>query len=317
MDNPHVSVLLPVRNGERYLTESIDSVLAQRFTDFELLVCDDGSTDGTAAIIEAQKDERIRVFRNRTHRGLFTTINNLIRESRGSYVRLWSCDDSMVPYCLEEEARFCRDHPEVGFCYCARDIIDEEGRTIVPWPEDRTPDIVSPRLAAQILFYHGSMPGNIASVTIRKSVLVDDVGFFREDMKQSGDFEMWVRLSKTYPIGFIGRPLIRLRKHSGQFSLERGAGLAGIRENRGIFNELMTRLPPDVVPHAKKYHRWCHHTQYVHYMFRSLLAGDFRTARDVCREIGRIDNLFAVILIWLVTVNNRLYRVQPVYHGGR
>ncbi|MFM7374407.1 MAG: glycosyltransferase family 2 protein, partial [Chthoniobacterales bacterium] len=92
MSNPAVTVLMPAFNAGRFIAASIRSVLAQDFEDFELLVIDDGSTDGTAAVIENFRDKRIRLLRNETNCGLVETLNKGLREARGTWVARQDAD---------------------------------------------------------------------------------------------------------------------------------------------------------------------------------------------------------------------------------
>src|SRR5262249_51144628 len=115
---PTISIVLPLYNGERHVAEAIQSVLSQTFGDFELLVCDDGSSDATASIAATFDDPRIRRMANARNLGLFPTLNRLVAEARGRYVRFWSQDDRMKPDCLAVEMAFWRAHPNLGLTYC-------------------------------------------------------------------------------------------------------------------------------------------------------------------------------------------------------
>jgi len=314
MSIPNISIVLPVFNGEQYLRESIESVLTQSYSDYEFIIWDDSSTDDSVGIIDSYKDSRIKVFKNASNKGLFKSLNLAITQTQGKLIKLWSQDDIMKPYCLETEIEFHRNHSEIGMSYCARHIIDESGKVMrfLHQPEDRTPEIVSPELAAQIMFYHGSIPTNISNVMIKKTVL-EKLGMFREDLQVSGDFEMWVRISGRYPIGFIHKPLVYLRSHKGQFSRRKGIGVTFMEEDREAIHLLMNRLPPEIVAYAKIYNRWHRHVQYVHYMMHCFLTGDFKTATKTYREICQIDNPFLLIGLWILTANGRLFKKKPKY----
>jgi len=313
--SPFISVVLPVHNGEQYLRESIDSVLLQAYPNFEFIIWDDHATDSSAQIIDSYQDSRIRRFANERNLGLFKTLNRAIAEAKGDWIRLWSQDDQMKPNCLAEESDFIRHHPTVGMIYCAVDLIDQNGDIIMLSPRFATPDVVSPELAAQIMFFHGSIAGNIANVTLKKSVL-DEVGPFREDMWISGDFEMWVRLSEKYPLGFLEKSLIKLRAHKGQFSRAKGSYTTSIGEDQFIYAALMNRLPPELSNYSRKYHRWHRGPMYWHHMVRCFLARDFDNAFKSYRTIKELSvSRFFLAWFWLLTINQRLYRLKPKYAG--
>jgi len=312
MGIPNISIVLPVYNGEKYLKDSVDSALAQGYTDYELIIWNDGSTDKSANLIGSYRDSRIRVFRNNNNQGLFKSLNLAIGKAQGKWIRIWSQDDVMKPNCLETETEFHRVHPEVGMSYCARDIIDGFGKVLLNAPEDKTPEVVLPELAVQIMFYHGSITGNISNVMIKKSVF-DEIGLFREDMKISGDFEMWFRILEKYPIGFIREPLIYLRSHKEQFSRLKGMGIIFMREDREIIQSLTERLPPELKPYAKVYNRWNRYIHYVHYMMHNFISGDLKTAVKTYHEIQQVDNPFLVTALWFLTANGRWFKKKPVY----
>src|SRR3954463_4406527 len=115
-----ISVVLPVYNGKDFLEKNIASVLAQQAVDFELLVCDDGSNDGSKEVlrsIEAEGHPNLTIYYAEKNRGLFGNLNFLISKSRYSLVRLWSQDDIMKPDCLSEVVAFHNQHPEISMSY--------------------------------------------------------------------------------------------------------------------------------------------------------------------------------------------------------
>ncbi len=307
---PRFSILLPVFNGERYVRASIDSVLAQTHTDFELLIWDDGSTDTSRAILSTYQDPRIRQFANAHNIGLFRTLNAAIGEARGELVRLWAQDDRMKPDCLAVEHEFWEQHPQIDMSYCQRDIIDADNTLLMSAPSDGTPEILTPDLVAQISFYHGSMPGNISTVVLRRGVFTR-VGLFREDLWVAADFEFWVRLSEQCLTGFIQRSLLDLRAHRGQFSRQRGVGVNFIRETRAIFARLLERLPEDLHAYARQYSRWHRHVLHIHYGIRALFSGHFAIAYDTFWETRKDDNLAILFFLWLLTGNGRWFKKPP------
>src|SRR6185369_719120 len=125
-----VSVILPVYNGREYLRKAIDSVLEQSYGNFELIIWDDQSKDGSNEIVAEYSDPRIRRFANPRNRGLFPTLNLAIAEAKAPLIRLWSQDDIMKRNCLEEELAFLNRYPDVGMSYCCYDMIDNKGKVI-------------------------------------------------------------------------------------------------------------------------------------------------------------------------------------------
>jgi glycosyltransferase involved in cell wall biosynthesis len=301
---------MPVHNGQRYLERAIASVLAQEDCAFELLVCDDASSDASPAIAGGFGDARLRLLRNERNQGLFPTLNRLVAESRGEIVRLWAQDDVMYPQCLASELRFLDAHPEIAMSYCAADRIDESGTVVARAGRDATPTVLAPEQASELMFYYGSISGNISTVALRRSTF-DAVGRFREDMLVSGDFELWVRITERLPIGFIEQPLIQLRQHSGQFSRRRGIVPSFMRENEEIRRTLLARLPASMQHHGRRYLRGHVHAQYAHHVVTSALAGDLDTARATWRLLAEFDRPLRVFLWWLATGNGRWLAPRP------
>ncbi|HMB96546.1 MAG TPA: glycosyltransferase family A protein, partial [Tepidisphaeraceae bacterium] len=126
---PKVSIGMPVRNGQRFIRQAIDSLLAQTFTNFELIICDNASTDSTEAICReyASRDSRVRYFRNSRNLGPAGNHNKCVDLSQGDYFRWHAHDDMCAPDYLEKCVE-CLDHnPDVVIAYPRTLIVDEEG----------------------------------------------------------------------------------------------------------------------------------------------------------------------------------------------
>ena len=113
---PLVSVVMPVFNGEKYLAEAIESILDQTFTDFELLIVDDGSQDRSAEIIRAyeKRDDRIRFFQLERNVGMASARNHALDASKGEYIAAMDCDDVSMPVRLQRQVQFLQSNPDVG-----------------------------------------------------------------------------------------------------------------------------------------------------------------------------------------------------------
>lgn len=295
-----ISVILPVYNGGKMLFESVESVLSQDFQDFELLICEDCSTDESLAYLKMLKDTRIRLFTNDINRGLFYNLNFLIKNSESDIIKLWSQDDIMYSNCLVDTVSFHEKHPEISFSYSDRDIIDEHGNMIFQYNGwDTTPEIISPWIHNKIALYTGSIAGNIANVAINKKNL-DLVGGFREDMKYSADLDMWERLTINYPIGRICKTLIKLRNHTGQLSRKKGFAIHQLKEDREIFERLIKRTPNDLQPYAHLTQKWKRNVYYFSVLFNYLRYREWHFAKAYYNELKGMDNIFILSIRWLV-----------------
>lgn len=125
--NPIISVIMPVYNCEKYLKESIDSVLSQTFRDFELIIINDGSSDGSKDIILSYKDERIVYIENEKNLKIIETLNKGIAAARGKYLARMDSDDRCLSHRLERQFEYLESNPDVDICGSWAYVIDDEG----------------------------------------------------------------------------------------------------------------------------------------------------------------------------------------------
>lgn len=130
--SPMVTVFIPCYNAGRFISETIDSILAQTYQDFEILIIDDGSTDNSSEILNkyAEEDERIRILKNKRNRGVGYTRNRGVREAKGKYLAIMDADDISVPFRLEKEVQYLEKHQSVGAVSGCMQVINERGRKI-------------------------------------------------------------------------------------------------------------------------------------------------------------------------------------------
>lgn len=306
---PSISIILPVYNGLRYLPQSVNSVLEQAFKDFELLILDDCSTDGSWEWLQTLQDQRISIFRNGQNRGLFYNLNFLIGKSQAPVIKLWSQDDVMYPDCIGTVAAFHLQHPEIGFSYTGRDYIDANGNDLGIRQQDDTPVIVSSKLHARIAFFTGSIAGNIANVAINRRAL-NTTGLFNEEMKISGDFEMWVRLAKDYPVGFIEQALIQLRNHKEQLSGQEKYFIYHLKEDIAAYHILLGYVNRQQQKEGRSLLRKYKLLFYYTLMLKALIKGQIKTSWEFCKRLHQFDNIFILTAYF---IKNRLVTKKVAY----
>ena len=199
MKKPRVSVILPTHNRAPLLREAIESVLAQTFFDWELVVVDDGSTDGTTESVRllAEKVGRIRYLRQEK-KGVSAARNRGVAEASGEWVAFLDDDDLWLPEKLEKQLAFASQHPECGFLYGRADVVDEEGQTVASTPSG------SPKTTLEGLVQENTIP--ILTVLVRKS-LIQAVGGFDESLDVAEDYDLWLRLTRETSFGFQNEQL--------------------------------------------------------------------------------------------------------------
>ena len=157
---PRVSIGMPVYNGEEFIAEAIESLLKQSFTDFELLIADNASTDRTPEICREfmAKDSRIKWLASPTNRGAAWNFNRLFFESKGEFFKWSAADDVTAPDFLEKCVEILDQKPEVVLCHCHTSKIDSQGERIGQYDLDNSLDVANPalhlRFRAQILPRH-------------------------------------------------------------------------------------------------------------------------------------------------------------------
>ena len=218
---PLVSVGIPTYNAERYLRESIESVLAQTFKNFELIIIDDASNDQTWDIAQAyaHKDPRVSAVRNSKTLGLVANFNRCIELAKGRYVCVWHQDDVMEPQNIEKKVALLEANPQVGFVHSNVSLIDAQGRVLSEhWESDSTRDYICSGLD---FFLKMIEPGKnyvcCPSVLARRECY-EKLGRFRSELYFTCDWEMWMRLSLYYDVACLGAPLVHFRRHQGSES---------------------------------------------------------------------------------------------------
>jgi len=205
-----VSVIIPVYNQERYLGAAIDSVLAQTYRDFEVIVVDDGSTDGTPEII-ASYLPRIRGFR-KPNAGGASALNLGIREAQGDWIGWLSSDDLWEPTRLARQMEALRERPTAGFVFSDFVKIDPDGGVI---GEVRAA-CPSGKRGLQLALVRRCFV-NGCTTLIRREAFAR-VGLFDERDRFAPDYDMWFRILRHYEALHVPEPLVRYRIHPGQAS---------------------------------------------------------------------------------------------------
>jgi GT2 family glycosyltransferase len=217
LNNSRVSVVLTSFNHAKYLTDAIDSVLSQTFSDFELIVWDDVSTDGSWDIIQSYTDARIRAFRNDKNLG-GGNLKRAIVEAKGQFIAIHHSDDLWLPDKLEKQVAFLDENPEIGAVFSWAQIIDENGDPFDDANHFYNKIFEQPNRTRYEWLNYFFNSGNALchpSVVVRKEVY-DAVGLYRTAMAQAPDFDMWVRLALKYGIHVIPEKLVRFRIHGDQ-----------------------------------------------------------------------------------------------------
>jgi Glycosyl transferase family 2 len=209
-----ISVVMSVFNGQAFLVEAIESILAQTFDDFEFVIVDDGSTDGTAEILNrfAKQDERIRIHRH-ANNGRAESLNIGIGLANGEYIARMDADDISLRIRLEEQVKFMEEHPDVGLLGGAFELISDNGSLLmktVCFPTEDS-DIKSALLVDNPICH--------PTIVMRKAVS-QAAGGYRKALVDADDYDLWLRISERSQLANLKTCVLQYRIHPDQVSIK-------------------------------------------------------------------------------------------------
>jgi glycosyltransferase involved in cell wall biosynthesis len=217
---PLVSIVVPVWNGERYLRESLDSILAQTYPRIEVIAVDDASTDSTPAILASYGD-RIRVLRQERTRGIYGNANDGIALAHGELVGVFHADDVYLPEMVEREVAWLLEHPGSGAVFTSAVFVDGEGREFgrkdLPVDVRGNKELDYVTVLNTLLSRKNAFLG-CPTALVRADVYRDLGGYRDVEFRNTSDLEMWLRIARSRSIGVLEDCLIRYRKGHGSSS---------------------------------------------------------------------------------------------------
>lgn len=256
---PKISVLMPTYNHARFVEQAIRSVLDQSFGDFEFLIIDDGSVDGTADVVRRIQDSRISFTALERNAGACTVVNTLLQRMTGDYYCILNSDDMYLPGKLQTQFSFMESHPEYAATFSTVRVIDEHGR---PVENSRVAQAFKVVGGTRHEFLNRLFHANFLchpSVMLRTSVL-RKAGRFDERLRQLPDHDLWIRVAQHGNIHIAAEPMLMFRDHGGntsrktptsafrtaheqRFILERYRSITDIPDLLQIFPALRDRFP--------------------------------------------------------------------------
>lgn len=204
MDNPKVSIIMGVLNGKDRILTAVDSIRKQTFKNWEFIICDDGSTDGTFELLLdiAKMDQRIKPIKNEVNLGLARTLNRCLEVSKGEYIARMDDDDYSYPERLAIQVEFLNNHPEYDIVGSAIDIFDGEKVLYSKKPISVTPQITD--------FLWGSCFEHPTTV-FRANKLREVNGYrYAKETRRAEDYDLFMRMYAAGMRGYnIEKPLLR------------------------------------------------------------------------------------------------------------
>ena len=231
---PRVSICMPAYNAVRFIGEALESALRQTYPDFEVVIWDDGSTDGTPEAVRSFGDNRVRLFTTSENRGPAHSTNMTMRLARAPYIKFLHDDDVLEPTCLERLLEVMEANEAVSLAFSRREVRDErapEERTAHPEPHRGLRDLSTindgPKLFEQLMDsdFKLNFIGEPSNVMIRRAPLSTS-GLCNTRVRQLLDLDLWLRLIYDGAVGFVDEKLARYRFHS--------ASLTTLHVDRGL-----------------------------------------------------------------------------------
>lgn len=250
MKTPAVSVLVPTYNYARFLPDGIESVLAQDFSDFELIIVDDCSRDNTAEVVKpfCARDPRVSFIANESNRGMVNNWNDCIERARGTYIKFLFGDDKLChPSALGKMVELLERHPSAVLAASARVVMDENSKPLEVWKTlpggcHKGRDVI-----AEYLKENGrNLVGEPSSVMFRKR---DAARGFNTKFRQVVDMEMWFHLLERGDLAYTREPLCGFRVHARQQSEVNSDSGLGADEHSFFYDYAVTRdwIPREAV----------------------------------------------------------------------
>ncbi|MGZ2406227.1 glycosyltransferase family 2 protein [Rhizobium ruizarguesonis] len=251
---PKVSVCIPTYNGARYIEAAIESVLAQDYCSFEIVIVDNCSTDATKTIVFGylSRNDKIRFFENAENIGLTANFNRCLDYAQGQYIKYLCVDDVLLPGCLQQMASELDVHPDVSLVCGGRLSIDDTGRSFGQRRYSERPGVFPGHSVITRCLYGGNFIGEPTAVMFRKS---DAHSRFRTTLPQLMDMDMWFHLLEQGALSNIGAPVCAVRFHNMQMTHKNIESGKLIEDNISLFNEFSKKPYLLTTPWLKIRHR--------------------------------------------------------------
>lgn len=229
IQNPTITVFMAVYNTASYLSEAIESILSQTFSDFELLIINDGSTDNSEDILKKYTDPRIRVLNNETNRGLYFTRWRGVQEAKGAFFAILDSDDIAMPERLAVQYEYMTHNPDVAMCGTGTVLINSKGE--VTEESSHLPGDQNVLMVFQNVLTNSSV--------MMRTEIVRKLGSYRE-YDPAEDYDLALRIAEKFRIANLDEVLVKYRIHETNTSYNNTEKL--FRSLIGIVADMHARL---------------------------------------------------------------------------
>ncbi|MDX2099584.1 MAG: glycosyltransferase [Leptolyngbyaceae cyanobacterium bins.59] len=308
---PKVSIIIPTYNAMPYLPATVESIFKQTFTDFELLLVDDGSTDQTVPWITKLTDSRVKLIQQ-ANQGASIARNTGIASVQGDSIAFLDNDDLWQPTKLEQQVQHLDRNPQVGLVHTWMMLIDEKGQSTGRLIKTDAEGWVWKKLVEQDTILN-------SSVLVRKTCF-DQVGVFDPTIPRTGDWEMWLRVAAKYPLGLLKEPLVFYRIHSKNASRNLQAME---QEFQVCIEKIFSTAPSDLLHLKGRSHGFAN----VYLAWKALQGGDGKQAAQYSQQafihypqlifLSQYIRLNLAILVLRVLGSEGYYKLLSQLHSIR
>jgi glycosyltransferase involved in cell wall biosynthesis len=290
-----VSIVMAAKNYARFLPEAIESVLAQTFADWELLIVDDGSTDYTPDVVQPfLADPRVKYTRS-DRLGQSRAKNLGIRFARGEFIAFLDADDAWEPTKLDKQLPLFMNRPEVGVVYCRRGLMDEAGNAL---PQRLSSAPPRGRILDRMIVQNHVC---FSSAVVRR-IVFSHVGLFDPEWDLSIDYDLWLRVARHYEFDFVDEELVRYRTGHGNLSkklADRVDTALSIMHRAETRRDLASEVPAEAI--AEAHASTCRTMAYVMRASEPLTAARWyiRALRHPHDRLASLKGLAASLLRFL------------------
>jgi len=235
---PLVSICMPAYNVENTLGVALNSVPAQSYQNTEVILVDDGSTDGTSEVVRSFTDERIHYIRNKMNLGGYQTMNKAVGLAKGDFVAIYHSDDVYESTIIEKEIAYFQSYPQIGAVFCLAHFMDSKGNIFGGYT------LPKEYLGREFLTYEDIFPFILRNKNIllccptfmvRHEVLNAIGSFDAEKYDIAADLDMWIRIVRRFPIGILNERLMKYRVGKSQWTKRYNY----LRINQELYFEIM------------------------------------------------------------------------------
>lgn len=246
LPGPVISVVMPVYNAAPYLAEAIQSILDQTFSDFELIIIDDASTDTSYAIAQSFADPRIKILQNAQNRGIVFTRNRGLAAMQGQFYAPFDADDIAMPAKLAKQVHFLRENPAFGMVGCWVKHIDSQGHVLAErWKLKAMPEAILPNLLFRNYFVQSAL-------LIRREAIPPQG--YESGFEIGEDYLMWTAIAQHYKVWNLPDYLLAYRRHGQNTTSKDPAAL--LHYEQRIYHTIYRQLGIAITPPEVKCLLW-------------------------------------------------------------